>query len=355
MKVVFVIGGIVGGGIERRTVNLVNELSNRNELEVCLLTAKEEENEYKLLSKVKRYKYLKLNLLNDVFILNKFVESKEIDVVIGMGIYPNFVVSLNRFINNVKTILVEANDPKHDRLSTKSRVLRKLIYWRADGYIFQTKEEKMFFSKYIQSKSVIIHNPVIADLPYRSEVRMNEVVAFGRLEPQKNYIMMIKAFSIVHNKHPEYKLKIYGKGSQYEALIHLINQMHLKETVEINGFCLDVHEKVKNSDIFAMSSDFEGMPNSLLEAMSMGFPVICTACGGGGTKELIIDSYNGVLTPVGDEKAFAKKIIWMIENFEVKEQMAKNAIEIRESHSLSKIADKWVLFIIKVLHDENQR
>ena len=103
------------------------------------------------------------------------------------------------------------------------------------------------------------------------------------------------------------------------------------------------------SDIYVLSSDFEGMPNALLEAMAMRFPVISTDCGGGGPRELIVDGVNGLLVSVNNELLLAEKICWMIENTIEKEKMAENAYKVRQSHAVDKICREWERYIESIL------
>lgn len=349
MRIAFLIRGISDGGLERRTVNLANQFSENETYHVSLLTGHVQDNEYKLAEKIDRIDLLNGNLLKDTFKLSKILLREKYDVIIGMGIYANWLVCLIRMIYKYKVIVVEANDPRHDSLSCYSRILRKILYWRADGYVFQTEEEKTYYSKSIQERSIIIPNPVKNDLPHRSANAKKEIVAVGRLMPQKNYAMLIRAFDIVHKKNPEYLLRIFGKGIEENKLKKLIGELGLEEYVILEGFCVNVHEKIKDSDIFVMTSDYEGMPNSLMEAMAMGFPVISTNCGGGGPRELIENNFNGILVPIGDDVFLANKIDWLINNIEVKEQLANHATDIRNSHSLSVIYKLWERYLMNFL------
>ncbi|MCI9594316.1 MAG: glycosyltransferase family 4 protein [Lachnospiraceae bacterium] len=341
MRIVFLIRGISNGGLERRTVNLVNKLSENNLHFIILMTDHTQENEYELSKKVHRISLLNGNLLYDTVKLLEFVVREKFDIIVGMGIYANWLVCLIRLISKNKVVVVEANDPKHDSLRYYSRILRKLLYWRADGYIFQTEEERNFYSKNIQKKSIIIHNPVKDLLPLRCQDVKKEIIAVGRLMPQKNYTMLIKAFDVVHKKNPEYLLRIFGNGIEEDKLKNLIIKLGLEKYVSLEGFCIDVHEKIKNSDIFVMTSNYEGMPNALMEAMAMGFPVISTDCGGGGPRELINNNVNGILVPVGDEFFLADKMDWLINNIEEKENLASHAVSIRDSHSQGVICKLW--------------
>src|SRR5699024_7366265 len=109
-------------------------------------------------------------------------------------------------------------------------------------------------------------------------------------------------------KHPNYDLIIYGEGNEREELESLIRRLNLINRVYLPGSTQDVLEKIKDASVFAFSSNFEGMPNALIEAMALGLPVISTDCPSGGPRELINHGVNGLLTPVKDKEQFAQQL-----------------------------------------------
>ena len=159
--------------------------------------------------------------------------------------------------------------------------------------------------------------------------------------PQKNYPLLLSAFSKISKKHPDYKLRIFGQGIVLPELQKLVLDLGIVNNVTFEGFCANVHESIKNSDIFVLSSDFEGMPNALLEAMAMGFPVISTDCPAGGPAELIKNEENGILVPVGDEEKLVKALEKMIDNVTLKEKVSNAAKEISVTHSVENIVKIW--------------
>lgn len=348
MNIAFVINAITNGGAERQTVNLANSLAKIEGNHLFLFSEDKRPGEYPISNQVTRVEILKKNLLVDAWQVFKYGRKYDIDVLIGMGIYANWVLCLSRLLGRRKVIVSEMNDPRHDRLSRKSKFLRKLLYWRGDGFVFQTEEEKDFYSSSIQSRSVVIPNPICGNLPLRSAMPQKRIVAVGRLMPQKNYPLLLKAFSKIHVKSPDYELHIYGQGELLASLKKMAEELDLQEHVFFEGFCLNVHHAIQDSDIYVMSSDFEGMPNALMEAMGMGFPVISTDCGGGGPKALIRSGVNGILTPIGDENQLADAISYVIEHPLEKEKMGRAASKINQTHSLEVIGNKWMEFCLLI-------
>ena len=350
MKLSIVIPYLRGGGSERFAVNLANGMISKGH-EVFVLTAHPIENEYQLEDNVRRIELIKhKKILYDSSKLRSFNKKNKIDICVAIGIYPNICAGLASFgkYKKVKYILCERNDPVHDKLSILSKTARKLLFWRGDGFVFQTSDAKSFYSKAIQKRSVVISNPVKSGLPDRSDERKKEFVAVGRLSPQKNYKMLIKAFGVVCKNNKDYILRIFGQGELSEELKALANQLGIEERVIFEGYKENVHECIKDSDIYVLSSFFEGMPNALMEAMAMGFPVISTDCPAGGSKVLINDGINGLLTEVDDYEKLATKMLFMINNFHQKEMMGKEARKIREVCSLPAIIDKWENYINQI-------
>ncbi|MCM1262986.1 MAG: glycosyltransferase [Butyrivibrio sp.] len=352
MRIAFVSEGLAGGGSERQTVVIAGAFSTEDKDCVYLITGDEKEKEYTVPKKVKRLCVLKGNktIVTDAVTLLKISKKHKIDVIIGMGIYANLLVSFVRLLGGKTRVVVsERSAPKYDNLSYKSKLLRKALYWRADGYVFQTNEERKYYSRKIQKKGIVIHNPVMNNLPYKTDKRNKEIVAIGRLMPEKNYSLLLNSFSIVCQKHSEYILRIFGVGVEEEKLKKLCSQLQIEKNVVFEGFQLDVHNKITDSDIYVISSDYEGMPNALMETMAMGFPVVATDCYGGGPRELIQDGVNGLLTPRGNVESMADRIIRLIEDEQLKISMGKHAMEIRETHSEQKIADMWKRYIYSLV------
>ena len=340
MNIAILINSIAGGGSERFATILANGLSDRG-YAVSLLTGPRQLDEFELNEKVNRVElFSHQQFPSSSIILHRYLNSQAIDVCIAIGIQANLTAALANIKLKTKIVLCERNAPKEDHLSWKSRLLRKLLYKRGDAFVFQTPDAQAYYSKSIQRKGVVIPNPVKEDLP-RSGVANKEIVAVGRLRPQKNYPLLLKAFSKVHHQHPDYQLRIFGKGNCLSQLEGLAHELDIREVVTFEGFRADVHQAMANSDIFVLSSDFEGLPNVLMEAMAMGFPVVSTDCPCGGPRMLIKNRDNGLLTKVGDADDLAKALSLLIEDPALKQKCASQASQIKDQYDLDKILLKW--------------
>ena len=163
----------------------------------------------------------------------------------------------------------------------------------------------------------------------------------GRLNQQKNYPLLLEAFQEFSKKHGDYVLEIYGKGPLEQKVRDQINHLALEDRVVMKGFCANVHEAIREAAFFVMSSDFEGMPNALMEAMALGMPCICTDCPCGGPRMLIRDGENGLLVGVGQTDELAQAMCRLAEEPELAEELGRQATLLRERAGVSAITDQW--------------
>ena len=245
-----------------------------------------------------------------------------------------------------KYILSVRNDPKKEY---PNAIMQKLVrYWfdAADGVVFQTEDAKKFFCSSVQNKSSIIYNPVSNQF-FRENVSKDTagIVAFGRLVDQKNFAMLIKAYAMIADRIDD-DLYIYGEGPLEKRLYEIINSTGLAGRIHLMGRTNNVPEVLKTAKVYALSSDFEGMPNALLEAVCMLVPVVSTDCPCGGPKE-ICSNECGLLSPVGDVESFANIFTKFSNSKQLREQLVKKCIERRNAFSNDSILKKWDAFLIK--------
>lgn len=348
MKIVCVIGSIgVGGGAERVMSHLCNYLADRHEM-VYIATDEYKGDIYYLRDNVKLYNGLKYNnQLHALWVLRKTILKEKPDIIISFLTFINLAVLLATAFTRIPVIVSERGN-----LKTRKKwreYLRLILYPFAKGIVFQTNDARNHFKGKIFNNSVVIHNPVFVDpqlIDSKSTIKKKEISTIGRFEYQKNHEMTIKAFANISQKFPEYKLMIYGGGVLEEKLHQLIDSLDLKNRVILCGRIPDVHERIKESTLFVMSSRWEGMPNSLMEAMALGLPCISTDCPVGGPKELIQDGVNGYLIPVEDQKALEVKISEALLDLDKIAIIGNNARKILETHSINIICGQWENYIL---------
>nr|WP_239576133.1 glycosyltransferase [Enterococcus lemanii] len=184
-------------------------------------------------------------------------------------------------------------------------------------------------------------------LPARKK-SVNKIVSIGRLVEQKNHALLIKAFAKVIDLFPNTELHIYGNGPLKLELENLARKLNVYEKVFINNAIPDVLSKVSDAKLFVLSSNYEGMPNVLIEMMAIGIPVIATDCPIGGPREIIEDGINGLLVPVNDTTELSKKIIQIIDDKEFAKELTKESIKVREKLNVKRICYQWESFIDRI-------
>lgn len=340
-KIVFVCNHLYGGGAERVLCTLANSFSNCGyDIEILVFDGK------------KRYPLNNKIIVKDIGDSNSlFKQSKRIrheiaktttDAVISFEYFVNLCTILACSNMKCKVIVSERNDPSIVGSGVLKDRLRNFLYRFCDTLVCQTEDAKKYFPYYIQKNAVVILNPLKNGLPepWRGK-RKDEIVSFGRLNKQKNLSLLIEAFAEFYINHPTFKLAIFGDGEEYDKLIRLVKEKHLDKAVEISHSRTDIHERIVNSKIYVSSSDYEGLSNSMLEAMAIGLPTICTDCPCGGARMVISNGINGVLIPVGDKNALVSALEKLSENYELADNISTNASTLREKLSVDKITEQW--------------
>ena len=247
-----------------------------------------------------------------------------------------------------------ASEVEFPKETSKRNRLINLV-GKADGVVLQTKDELKFYEGKLKNP-VVINNPVKAGLPERFiGERRKVIVNFCRVSKQKNLPLLFEAMQKLHKDHPEYILEIYGNTVEKheEELLkeykELIKAWNAESYIKLLPPSKDVHKIIRDCAMFVSSSDFEGLSNSMIEAMAIGLPCVCTDCLGGGAREMITDGENGLLVPMNDSESLYQAMKRFIEDPGLAEKCSKNAEKKREELSLPVIADKWLKYIEDVI------
>lgn len=190
-------------------------------------------------------------------------------------------------------------------------------------------------------KVVVIPNPVNVKRGICSKLDAKRVIAVGRLVPQKNFASLINSFGKVSLKHPDWRLDIYGEGPEREMLQRQISELSLDGKIRLNGNSQRILGEMVESSILAMTSHFEGFGVVLIEAMSVGLPVVSYACPCG-PKDIITDGIDGFLIPPGNEEVLAERICELIEDESKRESMGKAALASVGRFDIDRIVLLWM-------------
>lgn len=358
MKILFAFGGKQKGGAERAITNIANYMIKDND--VHFLGLKKIDNFYEINSKIKYHLMEKESDYNSNFLvrnirrvkkINQIIKSVNPDVVISFAREQSYRILLLNYFNKRKIIVSVRNDPRHEYTSIFEKIIMKILYRRVNGFVFQTEEARDFFGKKIKEKSVVIPNPINESYLFEKQILKKEkkIVSVGRLVEQKNHVLLIDAFSMIAKKFKDYKVIIYGSGELKGQLQNKINLLNLQRQIALAGEVMNVRENIEDAALFVLPSIYEGMPNSLIEAMAIGLPCISTDCPCGGPRFLIKNNVNGILVPVNDTKKMANEIERLLNDKELRDKLGENAKKIKKVLDTNKINKMWLDFIKKSL------
>ena len=318
-KICIAIHGLARAGAERIAAMWANYLANQGN-EVFVMVYASSEDTYNLDSRVRmvpiadsRDAYCKMAKTKQLLQMRKIIRTEQPDVIISFLPKMQIMVMLATIGMRIKRIETVRNNPWIDRDVVGKRFLWNLCFRRSDAIIVQTYEQAIYFPQRLQKKIVVVSNTVSGDFLNRQKVYSSEeirkFVAVARVNPQKNYPMMIRAFAKIVQMNPAYTLDIYGTGmpeSMQEMQI-LIDELGMNENIRLCGWQRNLSEVLTAYDAFLMSSEYEGMPNALAEAMVIGLICLSTDCKTG-PRDMIDSGINGFLATTGDEDSFAEGI-----------------------------------------------
>lgn len=346
-KIVIIAQGISNGGAERVASILANYLCNNDFIVdyISVYQSERKKDDYFISENVNMHfinvetcNHAKRLIMRNFQVLNKVKKIKP-ECIIS---FINFDTFLTTYCTGIPIIFSLRNDPAHIKYSIFKKILFELEYLKACKIIFQSKGAQNQFKKSIIQKSYVISNPIITkDLPRWNGSDSKTFITACRFNEQKNLKMLIKAFKKVNDKYPEYNLELYGDGEQKEELNELIKKLNSEKYIKLKGFSLDIHNIMAKSYGFILSSNYEGLPNAMLEALCIGLPCICTDCPPGGPREYINHKKNGLLVNVNDEEDMFKNICFLIENSAIRNLFSSFAEQYRKQLEVNTICNEW--------------
>lgn len=356
MKISLFISSLSGGGAERVVCNLANHLSAVGH-EVDILTMSETEpaevlredvTHIPLLSKAERC-LSPINNAKRIARLGKYMKRQKVDAYVVFLPRTSILMLSLRGLTKAPIVASERVDPKSYPAKLQKQLQK--VCAKAGGYVFQTDEAAAWYEPHLKGVAYQVIpnaiNPVFLRPKFEGE-REKTIVAAGRFNVQKNFPLLIRAFAKLAEKYPDHKLVIYGKGGLLESYQDLAEELGVADRVEFPGFATDMPAQLEKAGMFVLSSDFEGMPNALMEAMASGLPCVSTDCGGGGAKFLIRDGENGLLVPQKDVDAMAQAMDRILSDEEFAQKLGENARALQETLAPEKIYGDWERFICQI-------
>lgn len=280
------------------------------------------------------------------FLLYRYCKRNNINYVISFKENPLCLLLLVRCFLSLKHIHSERDNP-YNRDTISSRMKMKL-YRFVTKIVFQTEGARDYFGDSVKNKSVLIPNPVtipIIQWSYRHAKKT--FVSVGRLDIRyKRQDILIKSFSMISQKYPEWDVILYGDGNDKDILEKMAIDLSVYDRIIFKGKIDNVIEKIVHDGVFVLTSDTEGIPNALMEAMALGMPVITTDCEPGGARLLVDDYINGMMVNRGDVEGLKNALELAINQPYKMIEMGAKARESMNRFDPSIIAEKWNALII---------
>ncbi len=349
-KIMFYTMAMINGGTERTIANLANHFIK--DYDITIVTNINGPIDYKLNNKIKVIPIDKKDKRNEFIIkkaytktnkkrtkiLKEIIKKEKPNLIIVTLPEPTIrVLSLKKEFD-IPIIVSIRNHPTSEFKSIIGKAIRNKHYKYANIITIQDDNYKKYLPK---NKIKVIPNYLSDEFISNNKVKKEKkIITISRLEKQKNIPLLINAFSNLNNKYKDYKLVIIGSGKEKEKILKLINKKNLNNRIIIKDKSNNIKEELLSSTLFVLTSNYEGMPNSLLEAMACSLPVITT----NSTEALntIIDNnINGIIIEKNNSNELTNKIEYLLENKKVRENLSKEASKIKDKYNKELIIKKW--------------
>lgn len=374
MKIVYcILGTFNSGGMERVLANKTNYLARTGHEITIITTDQQDRKPYFYLDPAINQIDLGINYTsnnnNGLFkkliaypkkqvahkkLLKKYLNRIKPDITISLfdhevGLLPN--------IGDESKKIVEIHFSRFKRMQYGRKGIWKIVdkirsnndlktVKKYDKFVVLTEEDKTYWGSL--NNIVVIPNSNSFQIEETSTLNAKNVIAVGRYDYQKRFEDLIEIWRIVHKKEPDWSLNIFGKGPEKEKLQCMIDEYNLTSTVSLKNPVKDIDEQYLNSSMIVMTSRYEGLPMALLEGQIAGLPLVSYTCKCG-PRDIIQEGENGFLLEEGDKIGVANRIIELIQNKALREQMGKRSFELSNNFSEERIMQKWLSLFNEIL------
>lgn len=364
MHIALIISSLQTGGAERVLSELANAwVSREHKISLITLTAPEEIIIYPLDTRVHLIQlnqvvgeniplHLRLiHIVKRILRIRKALNAVKPDVIISFVDVTNVTTLLASRFLGVPVIVAERTHPAYYQLPPFYNYLRRITYFWADKVISQTSSASAYFSSLPKEKKGVIPNSVKKPGLIKNQADIlrpvQHIVSVGRLCPNKGFQILIQAFADLASTNPDLKLTIYGEGMMRGNLEMQIQALKLTERIYLPGTVTDIEMALKQADLFVFPSYFEGFPNALCEAMTMGLPVIASNCSG--TIDIIRDGVDGRLFSVGDTHQLTRLLQELMEDSVQRVRLSKGALTVSDRFNETSILKLWDEVLMEVV------
>lgn len=353
MRVIIVIPFLSNGGAEKMAAKWCYDLVERG-INANILVHYRIENEYDIASKIpvkalfdSKQDYNAFSKVKIILKIRSYLKEQGNHLYI-IPFIPHIGLQCtlaNLGLNNYLIETIRAA-PQFSPPNKVFRVLRNISVYLADGCIFQNKEQMNYFPPKVRNKGIIIFNTVPKEFLEKHEKKeykeIKNIIMISRLTKQKNHSFMLHALYALKESNHSFILNIVGDGPEFNNIKSIIQALHLEDCVFLYGRSNNVGGLLTDADLYVLTSNFEGMPNSLMEAMSCGLPCISTECPTG-PSDLIDSGMDGILIDNNDMKGLIQAILSCFNNKKFSEKIGRSArkkiIQINSENTIDKLID----------------
>lgn len=355
IRVIFVIDHLEYGGAQKMLTFVANHLDKERYVVAIYLKNGKSKKFYHINENVeiiygKKRKTRYIRRFQEIIDLISGLKRYKPEIIISFLNVPNFISSISGFLCRVPVIISERGDPGRNATLVDKAI--RHIECISNGAVFQTDGARRQYPKVLAKKGTIIPNPVVKSTQknYIFNPNYKKIAFVARFEMiQKRQDIMLYAFSEVVSRYPDIKLYFYGDGPDETKCKNMAHELNISNNIEFCGRVERPIDQMLDAYMFVLTSDYEGIPNSLIEAMSLGVPVVATDCTPGGAALLINNKNNGILVPRGSAHEVAKAMTYLLDNPSQAEKYGENARKVIEKYSEEKIIKMWDDYIETVV------
>lgn len=353
MKILFIVPSLGYGGAMKNLVFVANTLVASHDVNILMYESKnvlqKVDSQIKIYAIERRSQRKLVKRFWDIYDIYSNVRRIRPDVIVSFLNFPNLYSVLVGKLLSIPVVISERGDP-YQRLHGIDHFF-DFFFNHADGAVFQTEGAKAYFGKRLKHRSVVIPNPIIRRVMVEQYVAndSHSIAFVGRFEiKQKRQDVLIEAFRLVKDRFEDATLNFYGTGDEEGFVKDKVHAYGLDDSVAFWGYVSAPEREIVKSEVFVLTSDYEGIPNALIEAMMLGMPVVSTDCSPGGAQLLIRDGENGLLVEKGNAIAVADAICRIFESTDLKDKLAKNACRICDDFAPDRISTEWDNYLHRI-------
>ena len=371
MQLAFIIYAMQAGGAERVLSIMANHLAGKShDVTLIILEDDSRVSFYDIDARIHQVsldvagasKNRLMGILNNfrrIYKLRTAIRKIQADAIISFMTETNVLTLIAAYGLSTPVVVTEHTDPWQASVAGVWKKLRTLLYPRASRTVVLNERAREYFDQSPRIKTMVLPNPVVieADKDHVDQDYQvgsgHLIIGMGRLSRKKRFDLLIGAYSRVAAKYSDWNLMILGEGPDRESLEALRDELGLNERVILPGAVRTPHVALKRAEMFVSSSELEGFPMALCEAMACGLPVVAAEYHSA-VSDIIEDGQNGILVPKGDSEALAATMIHLINDPRERKRLAENSVEIGTRYSVDAVMERWEQLLKEVASPQHQ-